>query len=83
METRHLDESVVPIDILHKLFESQIFPKAGRGQTQSSVEEVQLRPTPFGELIDVGLSDTPADVLAAYKSIVLGKLAVPLLHTAH
>jgi hypothetical protein len=71
-ETRHLDDGEVPADILRSLFEQQIWPRTGRGLAGlSSQEETQLRPTPFGELVDVGLSDTPARVLAAYETIVL------------
>jgi hypothetical protein len=70
-ETRHLNGSLVPVDILHTLFEAQLFPKQGRGGVPDTWEDGQLRPTPFGELVDVGLSDTPAAVLSAYKSILL------------
>ena len=70
-ETQHLNNTLVPIDILPQLFEAQLFPKAGRGLTEATVEAGQLRPTPFGELVDVGLSDTPAEVLGCYKSILL------------
>ena len=66
-ETAHLD-ATVPADILVHLFEEQIYPSANRGPEP---EAAQLRPTPFGELIDVGLSDTPAQVLAAYQTILL------------
>ena len=70
-ESRHLNDTAVPVNMLQVLFEGQLFPKAGRGELPNTVEDGQLRPTPFGELVDVGLSDTPAPVLAAYKSILL------------
>ena len=70
-ETQHLNSTLVPIDILPQLFEAQLFPKAGRGLTEATLEAGQLRPTPFGELLDVGLSDTPAKVLSCYKAILL------------
>lgn len=70
-ETLHLNNTVTPINILHKLFESQLFPATGRGAVTDTGEDGQLRPTPFGELVDVGLSDTPSVVLAAYKTILL------------
>ena len=71
METRHLNNTTVPVSILQTLFEGQLFPKAGRGVLPDTAENGQLRPTPFGELVDVGLSGTPQKVLAAYKSILL------------
>lgn len=104
-ETRDLNDTVTPVNILHKLFESQLFPSTGRGVTADAAEDKQLRPTPFGQLVpnltnecldilqsfhistastampylrffvceqvDVGLSDTPQVVLAAYKTILL------------
>eukprot|EP01051_Picozoa_sp_SAG22_P027665 SAG22_NODE_9370_length_593_cov_0.726721_1_plen_136_part_01 len=70
-ETQHLNDTEVPVDILQQLFEFQLFPRQGRGLGEDAVEKLQLRPTPYGELVDVGLSDTPAAVLAAYKSILL------------
>ena len=50
-ETAHLDENEVPNTILYDLFETQIWPSKGR-----SGEQLQLRPTPYGEIVDVAHS---------------------------
>lgn len=70
-ETAHLNETEVPASILVDLFEGQIWPSEGRGIGPETIEESQLRPTPFGELIDVALSDSPGYFMSAYKVILL------------
>ena len=50
-ETKALPEAVCPVEVLRDLFEMQLWPSAGRGDGSiDTVEQVQLRPTPFGEL---------------------------------
>ena len=70
-ETKGLNETDVPVSILVDLFEGQIWPDKGRGATLERIEESQLRPTPYGEIVDVGLSDSPGEYMAAYHLILL------------
>jgi hypothetical protein len=71
-ETRGLKESVCPVEILADLFERQLWPYRGDLNDPLTRESVQLRPTPFGELADVLLSDAaPAALLAEYSAVLL------------
>ncbi len=63
-ETARVSDVVAPALLVADLLEIQIFPRADRGMTGlDTLEDVQLRPTPFGELVDVVLSDAPGRVL--------------------
>jgi hypothetical protein len=42
-----------------------------REHTLETIEQAQLGPTPYGELVDVALSDSPVDFLSAYPVILL------------
>ena len=74
-ETRPLDEAVCPAEILVDLFEKQIWPSAGRntGGGIDTYEEIQLRPTPFGEIADVVVSggNLTSSFLAAYSTVLI------------
>ena len=52
-ETSGLNETSVPVSILVDLFEGQLWPSQGHGTTLDTIEQAQLRPTPYGELVDV------------------------------
>jgi hypothetical protein len=72
-ETAALPEAACPVQVLRDLFEGQLWPSAGRGDgTVGAVEQLQLRPTPYGELADVVVSgDAPGALLGAYSAILL------------
>ncbi len=56
------------------LFQEQLFPGSDhihRKPFPDNPEASYLRPTPFGEIMDVQLSDAPADVLASYPVLLL------------
>ncbi len=56
------------------LFQEQLFPGSDhihRKPFPENPEASYLRPTPFGEIVDVQLSDAPSEVLAAYPAILL------------
>ena len=59
---------------IHTLFTEQLFPGSDHIHQQPFPENPEasyLRPTPFGEIFDVQLSDADADVLAAYPVLLL------------
>lgn len=59
---------------LRDLFQEQLFPGSDhihRRPFPDNPEASYLRPTPFGEMADVQLSDAPAEVLARYPVILL------------
>lgn len=59
---------------LRDLLEEQLFPGSDHIHQQPPPENPEasyLRPTPFGELFDVQLSDAPGDVLASYPVLLL------------
>jgi hypothetical protein len=64
-----------PADIeVRDLFQQQLFPGSDHIHQRpfpDNPEASYLRPTPFGEIFDVHLSDAPADVLASYPVILL------------
>ncbi|MEZ5326530.1 MAG: hypothetical protein R3F19_15895 [Verrucomicrobiales bacterium] len=56
------------------LFQEQLFPGSDhihRKPFPENPEASYLRPTPFGEIFDVQLSDAPKEVLAAYPVLLL------------
>lgn len=56
------------------LFEEQLFPGSDhihQDPFPGNPEASYLRPTPFGELYDVQLSDAPAEILASYPVLLL------------
>ncbi len=56
------------------LFQQQLFPGSDHIHTPAdpvNPEKSYLRPTPYGEMFDVILSNAPADVLASYPVLLL------------
>ncbi len=56
------------------LFQQQLFPGSDHIHTPAdptNPEKSYLRPTPYGEMFDVILSNAPAEVLAAYPVLLL------------
>ena len=59
---------------LRDLFDHQLYPGSDHIHTRpdpANPEASYLRPTPYGEIFDVLLSDVPADVLPRYPVILL------------
>lgn len=59
---------------LRDLFQEQLFPDSDhihRKPFPENPEASYLRPTPFGEIFDVHLSDAPAEFLASYPVILI------------
>lgn len=59
---------------IRDLLEEQLFPGSDHIHQKPSPENPEasyLRPTPFGEIFDVQLSDAPAGVLASYPVLLL------------
>jgi hypothetical protein len=59
---------------IETLLEDQLFPQSDHIHERpfpDNPEASYLRPTPYGELFDVQLSDAPADVLASYEVLIL------------